>query len=296
MMSVGCSPPRDGRSRNAAQIATKVHHCEARLPRDQLGDCVRLTEPQLENQDATGSQPLRCLVDQPPDDRQPVTTREEGDRRFVIAHLRRERGAVGLGDVRRIRNNEVECVVDRVQHIGPHELDARVHTVARGVAASDANRTIGQIGGDQTRRRALVSDRDGQAAAARADVGGRKGLARRKELERDFDDDLAFRPWNEHGRRHGEGEPPEFLTAGDVGDRLAPEASRDQRLERRREARRMGLISGREKPRCVPAQQVLGEQSSVELGFVGRNAGVAQPLARRCDTRVNGVRRRPWRL
>ena len=65
-------------------------------------------------------------------------------------------------------------------------------------------------------------EHDGQASASRAGVGdGQRPAAVAQELDRGFDDQLGGRARDEHGRRDLEVEIPEFLPAGDVGDRLA---------------------------------------------------------------------------
>ena len=83
--------------------------------------------------------------------------------------------------------------------------------------------------------RAFVRQRDGQAAAAGADVGDRqRRVAIGQQLERGLDDQLGLGPGNQHGRRDLERETPELLAAGDVGERFARRPPGDELVVARR--------------------------------------------------------------
>ena len=51
---------------------------------------------------------------------------------------------------------------------------------------------------------------------------------------------------------------------------------------------RFRAVCGREEPRGVPREDVLGEQPRVEVRFVKRNAGVAEPLPCGSHASVDG--------
>ena len=71
--------------------------------------------------------------------------------------------------------------------------------------------------------------RDGQTAAARADVDDEPRLPVRRGGDRLLDDELGFRPGDQDVGRDFEVEPPELAMAGDVRDRLARGAPADER-------------------------------------------------------------------
>src|SRR5262249_10346840 len=111
----------------------------------------------------------------------------------------------------------------------------------------------------------------------------------RHELERRFDDQLGLRTRNHHRWRYLEVESPELLATHDVCERLAGEAAGDERLITRNEACGHGLVRGNEKMLARPSEGVLRQQPRVELGELFRQAGVAQPDARRGDVAVDGL-------
>ena len=87
------------------------------------------------------------------------------------------------------------------------------------------------IGRDDSGRGPLDRERDREAAAARAKVGGRQAAVRiGNNSERDLDDQLRFLARDQHGGGNLERQPPEFLLSDDVGERLAADAPLDERF------------------------------------------------------------------
>src|SRR5438132_2686404 len=97
------TPACDRRARNALKILLDVEHREAGAPRDQLAHGVGLTEAEFEDQQAACFQSPGRLIDEPPDDRQSVLPREEGDGRLMIAYFSLQCRAISLPHVRRMQ-------------------------------------------------------------------------------------------------------------------------------------------------------------------------------------------------
>src|ERR1700730_8298930 len=92
-------PAYDRRARNALQILLDVEHREAGPLRDQLAHGVGLAEAEFEDQQAAGFESPGRLIAEPPDDRQSVLPREEGDGRLMIAYFRLQRRAISFRHV-----------------------------------------------------------------------------------------------------------------------------------------------------------------------------------------------------
>jgi hypothetical protein len=135
-----------------------------------------------------------------------------------------------------------------------------------------------------------VREGHGQTSAAGAHVCYRQRLVSiGKQLERGLDDQLRLGAGYEDGRRDFEGQIPELLAAGDIGDRLAPCPAGDELIVLARKAGGWRVAGGREELRGVPAEQPLRQQPRVEDGFGVFDARVAQPRARPVDKRMNRV-------
>jgi hypothetical protein len=167
----------------------------------------------------------------------------------------------------------------------------------RRIASSDRKRKFGDIAGNDACRSSLSRERDGEASAAGADVGeGEWSVGRRKQRQRRLDDQLGFWAWNQHRRRDLERQTPELPPTHDVGEWLAVRAPRNERVVSTGDVVPYPLVGGREEALGRPSQRELGEQPRVEIRFVRRNAGRAQPAARLGDVLVDGFRRQRWRL
>ena len=92
-----------------------------------------LTRPDLDGQHAAGTQACCGGGHQPAIHVEPVLAAVERETRLVVAHVRLERAVLGLGDVRRVGDDEVEALLQGqiVEQIAAAEVDA----AARGRGA-----------------------------------------------------------------------------------------------------------------------------------------------------------------
>ena len=158
-----------------------------------------------------------------------------------------------------------------------------------GVAPGDGERRAGDVGREHRRLRPFVSDGDGHASAARAEVGdANRGRRIGLQVERGFDDELGLRPRNQHVGRDLERQSPELAMAGDVGQRLARGATCDDRVVAGGEAVGFRFDRVNQKSLGGPAEQVLGEQPRTELGFGRGEPRITQLLAGGRDARLDG--------
>ena len=67
-----------------------------------------MANAEFEDQQAPRLESTGRLIDEPPDDRQPVVPSEEGDGRLMIAYFRLQRRAISIGHVGRIRDDEID--------------------------------------------------------------------------------------------------------------------------------------------------------------------------------------------
>lgn len=272
------------------QIAFQPDHRESRRIRDQLFDFHVLTEAELEHQYAARFEVRGRLLDQPADDREAVVLREDGDSRLVLAHFGLEADAVALAHIWRVRHDQVEGPVHVPKQVRQDEADASFDPEPRHIPSGDVQRVGGHVGGDKGGARAFVREGHGQTSAAGAHVCYRQRLVSiGKQLERGLDDQLRLGAGYEDRRRDFEGQIPELLAAGDIGDRLAPRPAGDELIVLARKAGGWRVAGGREELRGVPAEQPLRQQPRVEDGFGVFDARVAQPRARPVDKRMNRV-------
>ena len=169
----------------------------------------------------------------------PSLAAEQRDRRLVIAHLGLQRRPRAVDHVRRVRDDHVERAGDAVEQIGrATNVDAIADAVPRGVAPGDVQRRPRDVGGDDRGVGALARDappRRSRSRCRRRRSSAAPARSGNSSCDR-FDDQLGFRPRNQHGRRDLELEPPELADADDVGERLAGDAAGDERVVARREA------------------------------------------------------------
>jgi hypothetical protein len=178
--------------------------------------------------------------------------------------------------------------VDGFEQIGLHELDAIGDVMTPGVAGGDGQRGGRDVDGNNPRVREFSCQRDGEAAAAGADVDeAPRAIAIEAAVADRLDDELGFGARDEDRGGDLEVERPEFLAAGDEGYRLAARAPRDERGETVVEPRRREAAAVREQPRPVPPERVAGEDFGVECGRLPRETGAGQRLARFEDAIVN---------
>ena len=98
---------------------------------------------------------------------------------------------------------------------------------------------------------------------------------------------------NQHVGRHLELEPPELAVADDVGERFAGDAAGDQRVVARVRSRRAPALLASVRNRSVVQPSTCCASSRASRSdSVGVDAGVAQPLPRRGDLRMDASRDR----
>ena len=146
-------------------------------------------------------------------------------------------------DVRRIGGDDVEIAFDAGEIGGGDELHASVDAVTHGVGARDRHGVTEMSVATTTDVRRVVSDGDGDAAAAGADVsdarvaGGSEATGRHA-FQHFFDDHLRLGAWDQHRRCHLKIETPELPDSDDVGGRFMTRAPgdplREPWFERRR--------------------------------------------------------------
>src|SRR5262245_14007936 len=102
---------RDRDPGNALQVVLQADHSEPDRRGDQLRDEISLPETDLEYERPAGPQAIRGLRQQPPHDVEPIGAPVERPGRFE-SNLGLNASAVAVPDVRRIRHDEVERVVD----------------------------------------------------------------------------------------------------------------------------------------------------------------------------------------
>ncbi len=207
-----------------------------------------------------------------------------GDERFpgiVIAHFRGQALPLRFRHVGRIGDHRVHAaqpIRGRPPQVAAPKLDPRRHAVGFGVVPRHAQRFVRAVQRVQAQVGPAPRQRDGDAAAARPQVG-HPGGGRKLELERGVDQPLGLGPRNQHRGSYPKSEPEELLDAGDVLGRLARGATVDPLgvagLARGRER----LAASHEQTAAVELQQV-GQQQEGLVSRVGHTAA-AQPFLRR---------------
>src|SRR5579872_4967135 len=143
------------------------------------------------------------------------------------ANLGLEDVEIHLGDIRRIRDDEVEARVAIGKEIGVDEIDAIFASMANRIAARNFKRFFRYVGRDNSHLRRIHRDRNRDSARTGADVEGEWMLAGREKLQRGVHENFRLRTRDKNGGRHLEIEGEEFLAPDDVGNRLARGTSLD---------------------------------------------------------------------
>ena len=144
---------------------------------------------------------------------QPVEPRVQRLRRLVARDLGRQLRPVL--DVGRVADHGVE-LARALEQVGVHE--ANVEPEPRRVGARHHQRILADVGRRHREIGALVLEREGHRAAARADVDHARG---RRQPERRLDQGLGLRARDEHARVDPQVEVAKALEPRDVGHRLA---------------------------------------------------------------------------
>ena len=157
---------------------------------------------------------------------EPVVARGQRRRRLVTQRIQVQ---IAERDVRRVARDRVEqLVAQRFAPVAVAELD--IGQAQRAcVGLRDFERGGAVVDGDDLRARTFVGDRQRDRAAARAEIGDADGVFAREMREREFDEEFGFRARNERIGRDLEFETPEALATGEIGERFAGDAAREQR-------------------------------------------------------------------
>src|ERR1700728_1929198 len=91
-----------------------------------------------------------------------------------------------------------------------------------GVAPSESQSGLRVVNADSDAVRTRFQQSHDQASGPGTDIENPElCFYARKVVRRRFDERLGFRPWDKHAGTNIEFKTPEFLPAGDVGERLA---------------------------------------------------------------------------
>ena len=191
------------------------------------------------------------------------------------------------GDVRRVRDHEIDGAADRVEQVAADEADAVGDAMAGGVPRRDGERRRRDVRRDDAGVGELARERDREAAAAGADVEDPRRPVVPAQGARRLDDQLAFGARDEDVGGDFEVQSPELTVAGDEGHRLAARSPIDERRIAGGEGRRRRLAAVGHEPGAIPAEGVPRQDFGVDRRRLALEAGVDQRLARRRDVLVD---------
>jgi hypothetical protein len=120
-----------------------------------------LPGPDFHHHGAVGIQPRSAIGGNPAIEVQAIVTSCERLTGFMQANLWFEDVEVGLGDVRRIRNDQVEMRMAVGKEIGSDELDAILASMANRVATRNLKCFFRYVSGFDSHFRRIRSDRNG---------------------------------------------------------------------------------------------------------------------------------------
>ena len=199
---------------------------------DKLRDLDGLSGTDLQRDRGRPLRQCRQLFEQHHDRLQAGRARHQGVSRLVLADLGRQLIPFGLGDIREVREEQIEGTP--VGLGSPSESTPRRTTSTRSArprrstfvwATLTASKEMSVATTRDSRK--LVGDRQGDRATAGADVED----ILRLQLQRDLDEQLGLRPRDQDPPVDDQLDPPESLAAQDVGHRLAPDAAADRLRE-----------------------------------------------------------------
>ena len=195
---------------------------EAR-PADQVRDGRRLPLPHLEA-DRLGARRGRDgeLAQERIDRLEPGRARRQRAARLPVAKLGLELMPLPLRHVWQVRDERARTRPTRACRARCARGSSRLSRAAFSRAASSASGI--EVRRDDRRVRQLVGDRERDRARAGADVQDARGL----ELERHLDQELRLGPRDQDPAVNAQLDPAKALAAGDVGDRLAAQATADE--------------------------------------------------------------------
>ena len=190
------------------------------------------------------------------------TVADERDPRLPVANLGLETLDLGLRDVRRIRDDEVERAGEPGDEVGLDERDRETEPFR--VLPGERERVPRDVGGGDDRTGMLIGDREGDRTRSRADVDHRRGVDSSDRGQRPLDERLGLRPRHERASVGPEHEAPEAPLAQDVGERLAAAAPLDERSRRCSLGLVQRLVEARVELEAGQAERVGKDQLGVE--------------------------------
>ncbi len=131
-----------------------------------------LRRSDLHDQAASGLQPVGRASDEAVEDREAVRPSVQGRVRLVVANAGRQGGEVGVGDVRRVAEDEIEALAgwERSEQVAFEKADALGDAVFGRVAGGHGQRRRAHVHRRDLGRFAVFGDRHRQAAGSRTDV------------------------------------------------------------------------------------------------------------------------------
>lgn len=159
----------------------------------------------------------------------------DGELGFVGADLIRKRLVLFGGDVGKIRENDVERLDERFEHVAGKQDDTIDRAKLLAVLARPLQRLGGLINGEHLCSRRMTGDGNRDSATTGANVSdAHEPLVARvlaDRIERGFDERFGLWTGDECARADLEGEAVELSLAKDVGERFVGEATDQQPLE-----------------------------------------------------------------
>ena len=218
--------------------------------------------------------------------------------RAARAHLGLERVELVGGDVRRVRDHEVERALLAGEQVAVDEPHPSVQGRAAPVLLGDLERGRGDVGGDDPGIGPLVRDRERDRAGADADVED-AWEPRRREGDRGSARRRSRSPAAGSGRGGSttQRQPSEAPLAEDVGERLARGAPRDERPEavelvgRELPLRRCAAHSGA-RPRTWASSHSASTSGEGRLGPLERGRALGESLSNGHTAAASSARRR----
>lgn len=244
---------------------------------------VELSASDFDRQWYPGAQ-ARALSEEPRQGRIAGAGRKQRQVGLEIQHLEGDFGDLRAVHVGGIAHHQVETAeVERRREVGAEERDAVRGAEPVGIPGRHRQGAGGQI--DRHRPGAGDLQREGhrEDAGAGADVED-PGRLRQPQLERHLHEMLGLRPWDQHPRVDGERPPPELPLAGQVGDRLAGEAARQEIAEPPLGFRRHRHLLARQhlplgETQDMPQEQPRFPRGSAERGGRQERPGLGEELA-----------------
>lgn len=165
----------------ALKVLDESTLCQAGLGAAEFEDGVGMGGGALEGEHAAGAEGFGGLFDEGADEVEPVRAAAEGERGFVVADVAVEGFPLGIRDVGRVGQEEVEPApfgpgAKGVEQGAVEELDAISDGVGGGVFGGEGEGVGGDVGGEEGSTVAeVVGEDDGDGAGAGADVGEAEG-------------------------------------------------------------------------------------------------------------------------